>query len=165
MYVSNDDLLSIDMDELNITTGDEVTWRHGYQDEDVVKVKFEIEDRVEQHTLERSFQQLQNEIEDKTDYSLTGVEYNIKENSGELVFSSIRNIEPNTRIGEMLSQNPDSITVPRTLAYENKVACTGAFIAFFDWGYRAKQIKLEQGDGMYITALPSDKQIQNQPKI
>lgn len=165
MYVSNDGLLSIDVEELNITTGDEVTWKHGYQDEDVVKVQFGIENRVEQYTLERSFQQLQDEIEDKTDYSLTGVEYDIDEHSGNLVFSSIRNIEPNTQIGETLSQNPDSITVPRTLAYENKVACTGAFIAFFDWGYRTKQIKLDQENGMYITALPSDKQIPTEPEI
>lgn len=157
MYVSTDGPLSIEIDELNITTGDQITWRHGYQDEDVVKVKFNIENRQEEYTLDNSLQQLQNEIEDKTKFCLTGIEYNIEEHKGELIFSSIRNIEPNTNVGELLSQNPDSVTVPKTLAYENKVSCTGAFIAFFDWGYRAKQITLNKEDGMYITALPIEQ--------
>jgi hypothetical protein len=165
MYISNDGILSINIDELNVTTNDDITWNRGYQDEDVLKIQFDIKNRLENYTLDRTFQQLQNEIEDKTEFSLTGVEYNIEKHSGELVFSSVRNIETNTNVGELLSQNPDSLTVPKTLAYENTVTCTGAFVAFFDWGYRAKQIKLDQEDGMYITALPSDKQIPSEPEI
>lgn len=156
MYISEDEPISVDINELNARTPDEINWSRGYQDENVLKIEFTLHNDIDQFEIHSSLQQLHSEIENKTEFTLTGVEYNISEHTGTFVFSMLGNIEPDKRVGELLSDSPSSIQVPKTVAMNNVVVCTGAFISFFDWGYSVDSISFVRNDGMYIKAIPDE---------
>lgn len=156
MYISNDGTTNLNIDELNATTPDEIRWSRGFQNEDVLKVKFDLHSKIDSFEIQSSIKKLKSEIEQKTKFTLTGIKYNIKENSGEFVFSQLGNIEPDKKIGKLLSNNPDSIKIPKTIAVDDTVVCTGSFITFFDWGYTVDSILFVKEDGMYIKAIKED---------
>lgn len=152
MYISDNEPISIDIERLSSTTNDDISWGYGYQDENVLKIKFEIDPKIETFILKDPLQQLCSDIKEHTEFLLTGIKYNISENTGEFIFSTLSDIDTAAGVSKQLSRNPSSITVPRTVAYNNIVTCTGAFVAFFDWDYNIEQVKFDLHNGVFLTA-------------
>lgn len=154
MYISQDEHNSVNIDALNAKSPDYVTWHRGYQNEEVIEIGFDLDDNLEEVVITDILQELMEDMEDKVDFMLTGVEYDIWEHAGLLVFSDISKVETNVPVGVLLENLPDSIMVPKTLAIDGITTCTGVFAAFYDWGYEPVQIRFVQDEGLFLTGVP-----------
>lgn len=151
MYISDPNELSVNFDELN-RNGNGITWSRGPINEDAIHINFEIEGDIV-HRFDSQLKQLEDEIKDASGYLLTGMKYDIRQNSGLFVFSDISFLDADKAVSRDLKGQDQVMTIPRVIAQEETVYCSGVFASIYDWDYDVNQITVVPDEGVYIEAV------------